>query len=168
MKTLIAILLFAVFVASAQTMPTYVAGGVAFNQLGTPRVNAFVSALAPVSSQKGVYESTTADLVPVTKYDPVTKRNVYTFSSQIRQGLHKTLYTAEKWQLMLGGDIGGSFAAAPEGATGINVSLAGSVTGTFVYQINPHWAAIVPVRGLYTASFGGWNLIPEVGIVWKP
>jgi hypothetical protein len=150
------------------TMPTYVAGGVAFNQLGTPRFNAFASAIVPVSSQAGVYESTTADIIPVSKVDPATKRIVYTFSSQIREGVHKTLYTGGKAQVMIGGDVGGSFNSSTASTSGMTVSLAASVTATFVYQFSAHWAVIMPVRGLYTASIGGWNLIPELGLVWKP
>ena len=150
------------------TMPTYVTGGVAFNQLGTPRFNAFASAIVPVSSQAGVYESTTADIIPVAKVDAATKRTVYTFSSQIREGVHKTLYTGTKVQFMIGGDVGGSFNSSTASTSGMTVSLAASVTATFVYQFSAHWAVIMPIRGLYTASIGGWNLIPELGIVWKP
>lgn len=151
---------------SSITMPTYVAGGVAFNQLGTPRFNAFASALVPVSTQIGVYESTTADIVPVSVIDPATKRVVYTFSSQIREGIHKTIYTGSKLQILLGGDIGGAFSTTP--SSGMAINLAASVTATVVYQFNSHWAVMAPIRGLYTSSIGGWNIIPELGIVWKP
>ena len=148
--------------APSITMPTYVAVGAAFNQLGTPRINAFASAIVPVSSQKVVYESTTMDLIPVSKTDSVSGRIVYTFQAQIRQGIHKTLYTGNKVQLMIGGDVGGSFGVAG------TVSLAASLTGTAVYQINNHWGVIFPVRLLYTSSIQGWNPIVEAGIVWKP
>jgi hypothetical protein len=147
------------------TLPTYVALGAAFNQIGTPRFNMFASAIVPVSSQAGVYESTTADIIPMTKVDPVTKRTVYTFQSTIREGAHKTIYTNQKFQLLLGGDAGAAFSQPSAG--GVTVSLATSVTATAVYQIKPHWAVMVPIRGIWTAAIG-WNLIPEAAVVWKP
>ena len=71
-----------------------------------------------------------------------------------------------------GGDVGGSFsttsATSATATSGMTVNLAASVTGTFVYQINPHWGVIVPLRGMYVSTLGGWNPIVEAGIVWKP
>jgi len=147
------------------TMPTYIALGVAFNQLGTPRVNAFFSGIVPVSSQQGVYESTTADIIPVTKTDSVTGRRVYTMSAQLREGVHKTIYTGQRVQFMFGGDVGGSFTSA---STGVTIGLAAAVTGTVAYQLSAHWGVMVPIRALYTPSIGGWNFIPQIALVWKP
>ena len=147
-------------------LPTYIAAGAAFNQLGTPRFNLFTSAIVPLSSSVGLYESTTTNLIPVAKIDPATKRTVYTVQAQIRQGLHKTLYTGSNVQALVGGDAGLGASAVASG--GLTLNLAGSITGTFVYQFNAHWAAIMPVRAIYSASLGGWYLVPEAGIVWKP
>lgn len=146
-------------------LPTFIMGGVAFNQYATPRVNAFVSAIAPVSSRIGVYESTTADILPVKSTDAATGRTVYLFSTTIRQGAHKVLYNSGKLMLTVGGDAGLSFSQGPAGGTAINA--AGSITGTALWQLNEHWAIGIPIRGLWTGP-AGWNLIPEAGIVWKP
>ena len=155
------------------TMPTYIAGGVAFNQLGSPRTNLWVAGLIPVVKQVGMYLSTTADITPVAKVDTVSGRIVYTVASQMRAGLHKTLYTGKKVQLLVGGDIGASISSnttsiAATGTSNLNVSLATSVTGTLVYQLNPHWGVIFPLRALYVQTLGGWNPIIEAGVVWKP
>ncbi len=155
------------FGQSEPQMPTYVAGGVAFNQLGTPRINGWLSGLVPVSQQKGVYASTTADIVPALKVDSATGRSVYTVSSQLRAGVHKTLYTGPKVQLLIGGDVGASF-STNAAVSGMSVTLATSVTGTFVYQLSRHWGVIFPLRALYVPTLGGWNPIFEAGFVWKP
>lgn len=147
-------------------MPSYVAGGLAFNQLGTPRINGWIAGMIPVSSQVGVYASTTADVTPVTRLDTATGRTVYTASSQLRAGMHKTLYTGSKVQLLIGGDVGMAFIATA--TTPFQISLASSVTGTLVYQLSPHWGVIFPIRALYVATMGGWNPIVEFGVVWKP
>jgi len=148
-------------------MPSYVAGGLAFNQLGTPRINGWIAGLIPVSSQVGVYASTTADVTPVTRLDTATGRTVYTVSSQLRAGLHKTIYTGAKVQLLVGGDVGAAFSGATATA-GMSVNFATSITGTLVYQLSPHWGVIFPIRALYVSTMGGWNPIVEFGVVWKP
>ena len=145
-------------------LPTFVGAGAAFNQIGDPRTNLWATAIYPVASSAGVYASTTTDVIPRLTVDPATKRSYYAFTTSIRQGIHKTLYHAGAWTLLLGGDAGvGLNQAAP---SGVNVSFAGSFTTTAVYQFKPHWALAVPVRGLWVNS--SWNLVPQIGVLFKP
>ena len=148
----------------AQTLPTYVGAGAAFNQIGVPRVNIWATAIYPVASSAGVYTSTTTDIIPVQKTDPATGKAYYAFSTSIRQGLHKALYTSGKFVFLLGGDAGVALTqAAP---SGVNVGLSGAFTATGIYQLNSKWSLAVPIRGMYVNS--SWNLIPEIGILFKP
>jgi hypothetical protein len=146
------------------TLPTYIGAGVAFNQIGTPRTNLWATAIYPAASSVGLYSSTTTDIIPVQKLDAATGNKYYAFTTSIRQGLHKALYSSNKFTFLLGGDAGLGFSqAAP---SGVNVGLSAAFTGTGIYQFKPRWAVILPVRGLYAG--GAWNLIPEIGIVFKP
>lgn len=164
--TLFALLACLCLVAAAQTaaIPSYVGAGAAFNQIGSPRTNLWATAIYPVASSSGVYSSTTTDILPVQKTDPATGRAYFAFSTSIRQGLHKTVYTNNRFVFLLGGDAGVSLTqAAP---SGVNVGLSGAFTATGIYQLSPKWALAVPIRGMYIN--GSWNLIPEVGILFKP
>jgi hypothetical protein len=145
-------------------LPTYVGAGPAFNQIGTPRTNIWATAIYPVASSVGVYSSTTTDIIPVQKTDAATGRKYYAFTTSIRQGLHKTLYTTSKFAVLLGGDAGVGLSQADP--SGVNVALSAAFTATAIYQWKPKWAIAVPIRGVFAA--GAWNLIPEVGILFKP
>jgi ABC-type molybdate transport system substrate-binding protein len=165
------LLLVCAFGAFAQTsdpvtLPTYVGAGVAFNQIGVPRVNLWAGAFYPVSSSKGVYLSTVADIVPVLQLDPVTKRQFYAFSTSIRQGAHKTIWTAGKFTALLGGDAGAGFSQASP--SGVNVNFAGSFTATGVYQLSAKFAIVVPIRALWMGDSKTWNALPEFGVLFKP
>ena len=150
--------------AASVVLPTYIGAGAAFNQIGTPRVNIWATAIYPIASSVGVYSSTTTDIIPVLTTDAATKRQYYGFSTSVRQGVHKSLYTNSKFTALIGGDAGvGLSQAVP---SGINVSLAGSFTMTGIYQINKSWSVVVPVRCLWQNA--SWNLVPEVGIMFKP
>jgi hypothetical protein len=157
--------MFGQVLAVPEKLPTYVGAGAAFNQIGTPRVNIWATAVYPVVSRVGLYSSTTTDIIPVLRLDAATNRQYYAFSTSIRQGLHKAIFTSGKFVMLVGGDAGieMSQGTPPSGAV---VSVAAAFTGTAVYQISSKWAVMVPVRGLW--QNGAWNLVPEVGIVWKP
>ncbi len=157
--------------AAAQTAPeppaaapTYIGVGAAFNQIGTPRVNLWATAIYPVVSSAGVYSSTTTDVIPVSKVDPATNRTYFAFTTSIRQGVHKTIFTQGKFTALLGGDAGvGLNQAQP---SGVSVSFAASFTTTGIYQINSKWSLAVPIRGLWVNS--SWNLVPQIGVLFKP
>ncbi len=144
-------------------LPTYIGLGAAFNQIGTPRVNLWATAIYPILSSAGLYTSTTTDIIPVQKVTPAGVP-YYAFTTAIRQGLHKVVYKSDKLAFLLGGDAGvGLSQAAP---SGVNVGLSGAFTATAIYQLSPKWAVAVPIRGVY--SDGAWNAIAEIGIVFKP
>ncbi len=148
---------------AAITLPTYIAGGGAFNQLAG--VNLWFSAIAPISTSLGMYESTTADLFPVRVM--VSGKGAYVFQSSFREGVHKLLHQDAHNAILIGGDAGYSFAqASSAGAATSGVSAA--ITFTYVRQINAHWALMVPIRALYMPTLGGWNPILEMGLSWKP
>jgi hypothetical protein len=159
----------ALFVASAlgqvvDRSPTYIGAGAAFNQIGTPRVTIWATAIYPIVSRVGLYSSTTTDIMPVLRTDAATGREYYGFSTSVRQGIHKTVLSSGRFHALAGGDAGVEFSqSAP---TGVAVAVAGSITGTAVYQLSQKWAVVVPIRALW--QNGAWNLVPEVGIVWKP
>src|ERR1035441_6828189 len=90
MKTVFAILLCCTALAFSQTaaLPTYVAAGAAFNQIASPHVNLWASAVYPVSSSAGVYTSTTMDIIPVVLPNPTGKGTYISFQTSIRQGVH--------------------------------------------------------------------------------
>lgn len=110
--------------------------------------------------------STTTDIVPVLQIDPTTKRSYYAFQTSVRQGAHKLLFTSGRLSALIGGDAGvGMSQALP---SGINFSFAGSFTATAVFQISKKWALVVPVRALWMGQNASWNLLPEIGILFKP
>lgn len=144
-------------------LPTYIAGGAAYNQLAG--WNLWFSAIVPVANQSGIYESTTTDLFPTKSL--VAGKYVYTFQTSIRQGVHKVVHDDGKNTVLIGGDAGVSFSQSSAPATSQSVGLAGSFTATYVRQLSPHWAVIAPVRALYIQNLG-WNPVVEFGFVWKP
>lgn len=161
----------AIPITSLTTLPTYIAAGASFNQLGKPRYNFWMAGIIPISTSVGMYESTTVDLIPISAVDSATKRTVYTLQSSIREGVHKTLHTDPKNMVMIGGDAGLAFSQSSTTGTGATVNLSASFAVTYVRQINPHLAFIVPIRGVWVptiGSTGAWNFIPEIGITWKP
>ena len=167
-------ILFACFCLTAQTtttptglptaLPTYVSAGAAFNQIGNPRVNLFASAIYPIVSSAGVLMSTSTDISPVQITDPTTKRVYWGFSTSVRQGVHKQLYATGNWYFLLGGDAGAGFSQASP--SGLNVSLAASFQATVIYKFKPQWAIVMPIGGVYVN--GAWNMIPRLGISFKP
>ena len=150
---------------SNEPLPTYVGVGAAFNQIGQPRFNLWAAAVYPVSSRAGVYMSTTTDIIPISQIDPVTKRQFWAFQTSIRQGAHKIVFSSGKFTALAGGDAGAGVSQASP--SGINVSFAGSLTITAVYDLGKKFALVVPVRALWTGQ-SSWNVLPEIGILFKP
>jgi hypothetical protein len=145
-------------------LPTFVGGGVSCNQLATPYCTPWMTAVYPASSGLGVYLSTTADIRPVQQVDPGTGRTYWAFTTSIRQGVHKILFTSGAFSALLGGDAGGAFSqAAP---AGIGVSFTGSITATAVWQFRPKFGLVIPLRAIWVN--GGWNVVPQIGILFKP
>jgi hypothetical protein len=168
MKVMKTILLFATLSLAAfaqvapvtTAMPTYVGGYVNYNQ-DTVAHHVGMGALGavPVSSQVGLYSVTCVDMSPAFKTDPGTGKRLLVLNPTVRTGLHKTLYTGTKFQLLLGGDLG------------LGASVGGplmSVTGTVAYQLNSHLALLMPFRGSYVQAASAWSVIPEIALVWKP
>ena len=141
-------------------LPTAIAAFGAFNQLGSPRFTAGFSAIYPVVGSAGVYGTTTADVFPVKAVDPTTKRNFYAISASLRQGVHKDILDTGRLSFLLGGDVGPGFSQAQP--TGININLSTSFVATVMYQLNPTFSLIVPVRMLYVSG-AGWNPVVEAG-----
>jgi hypothetical protein len=153
--------------AVAQTspvLPTYVSAGVSFNQIGDPQTNLFLAAVYPIASGAGVFMSTASDISPVKLVNPATKKPYWGFTTTVRQGVHKQLYAAGNWRFLLGGDAGAGFSQADP--SGVNVTLAGSFQATAIYRFKPQWAIVAPIGGVYVN--GAWNLIPRIGISFKP
>lgn len=158
-------------VTNLTTLPTYIAAGASFNQLGTPRFNFWLSGIVPISNSIGMYEATTVDLLPIEKVDSVTGRKVFTLQSTLREGVHKTLHVDPKNMVMIGGDAGLAFSQSSTTGASTTVNLSASFAVTYVRQINDHFAVIVSIRGVWVPTIGGtgaWNFIPEVGLTWKP
>ena len=139
-------------------LPTYLAGGGAFNQLAG--INLWASGILPVSSSIGLYESTTADLFPVKA--TVNGRSGYVFQTSIRQGIHKVVHDDGKNMALIGADGGYSFASSNASGASASIIL------TYVRHIGKSWAVMFPVRALYLPGVGGWNAIAEVGLCFKP
>lgn len=146
----------------ATPLPVAIAAFASYNQLGSPQFTGGVSAIYPVSGQLGVYGTTTADVYPKKAIDPTTGRSFYAVSSSVRQGFHKDLLDTGHLSFLLGGDVGPGFSQAQP--TGIAVSLSGSFVATTLYQINPTFSFILPVRMLYISGIG-FNPVLEMGLV---
>lgn len=144
-------------------LPTYIAGGGAYNQFAG--ANLWGSAILPVSNSVGLYESTTVDLFPVKA--SLSGRSAYIFQASVREGVHKILSDDGRNMVLIGADAGLSFAQASAGGSA-TPGVSAALTITYVRQLNPSWALMVPIRALYMPGLGGWNPIAEAGIVWKP
>jgi hypothetical protein len=150
---------------SAVTLPTYVAGGAAYNQLAG--YNFWGSAVVPVSNNAGVYESTTADLFPVKAI--VNGKTAYIFTTSVREGVHKVMSNNGKFMTLVGADAGYAFASAGTApSTTATSGVSASITITAIWQVTPSFAVMAPIRALYMPTLGGWNPIAEIGFVWKP
>lgn len=163
MKILILCLLLA-FSAIAQTpvgLPVYVAAGGAYSQF--VGANLWISGIVPLSSSKGLYESTTMDLFPVKT--TVGGKTGYILQASFREGIHKVLHQDPNNVVLLGADGGFSFAQA-SAAGSVKSGPSAAVTITYVRQLSDTWAVMVPFRGLYMP--GGWIPVVEIGVVWKP
>ena len=132
----------------ATPLPAALAVFGSFNQLGTPtRYAGGVSAVYPVVGSIGIYGTTTTDIIPKRATDPVTGREFWALSANIRQGGHKALFHSGRLTFLLGGDVGPGFSQAQP--SGINVDFSGSFVATGLYQISRGFSMIVPVRMLY-------------------
>ena len=154
-------------------LPSMFGGGASYSQLGTPRYNFWLAGIVPISSSVGMYESTTTDLIPIAQTDAATGRTVHTLQATLREGIHKTIPMPQpsKNMLLIGGTAGLAFSQASVTGASVNVNLAASFELTYVRQLNAHWAVIMPIRGLWVPTIGktgGWNFMPELGVVWKP
>ncbi len=153
---------FSAFGQTAPSLPSYVAIGAAYNQIGTPNWNAFFTAIYPLASPIGMYTSTTTDLIPVRAQDPKTGRQYWAISTGVRQGVHEQILNVnDKFRVLVGGDLGAAFSQASP--SGTNVNLTGSFTGTVGYQFSKRFGVLMPIRGLYVPQVG-WNLILQAGI----
>jgi hypothetical protein len=150
--------------AVPKVLPTYVGAGAAYNQIGTPIWNIWATAVYPVVNSVGLYASTSTDITPLQKTDPATKRLYWSFTTSVRQGLHKVVMSRGALTFLVGGDAGVGMSQADP--SGVNVGLSGSFTGTAVWKLGKSWAVVVPVRGLWVNT--SWNLIPEIGILFCP
>ena len=146
----------------ATPLPVAVAGFVEFNQLGSPRFTGGFSAIYPVVGSVGLYGTTTADVFPKKAVDPTTGKSFYAISSSIRQGFHKDLLDTGRLSFLLGGDVGPGFSQAQP--TGISVNLSASFVMTTLYQVNPTFSVVFPIRMLYVSGIG-WNPVMEAGVV---
>ena len=170
----LAFLLFPLLLATAQALPeppvipaklpTYVGAGVTCNQLASPPCNPWVTAIYPASSPLGVYLSTTTDITPVQAFDVPTQRKYWAFQTSIRQGVHKVLLTSGKFTALMGGDAG--IALSQTAPAGIGMAFTASFTATAVWQISPKWAVVIPMRAIWIN--GGWNVVPQLGLLYKP
>jgi hypothetical protein len=146
---------------STPAVPTGFAAFGEFNQLGTTsKWSGGLSAIYPVSTQAGVYMTTTGDILPKKAVDPTTKLDFYAISASLRQGIHKSMLSTGKFTFLLGGDVGPSF-SQPNGT--LSVSFSSSFIATALYQINNVFSLIVPVRMLYISGIG-WNPVIEAGV----
>jgi hypothetical protein len=172
----ITIALFTVLIAfcvSAQTtplpsaaLPTYIFGGVSYNQFGSPVFAGVFSALEPESQSLGLLASESIDLQPVSYTDPKTGKPGYVLAASVRVGQHKILLnTADSaattfkpsFALLIGGDAGAAISSSsptPGAPSSISVGLSGSFTLSAFYRFKQHWAAGVAVRALYISGVG--------------
>jgi hypothetical protein len=145
-------------------LPTAISVVGEFNQLASPRWAMGLSALyAPaLQSNIGMYNTTTADVVPVKATDPITGKKFLAISASVRQGVHEKLLATGPWVFLVGADIGPGF-SQPSGGGAINVNIASSFVATTVYRARPWLSVVVPVRMLYVGGIG-WNPVVQAGI----
>src|ERR1035441_10668517 len=155
----IALFAFAAFGQTATpiiTLPTAVSVVGEFNQLSTPQWAIGLSALYTTSPQASIsmYNTSSADVIPVYAKDPTTGKSFYAISASFRQGIHEKILATGPFVFLLGADIGPGFSSTPAG--GISVSATGSFVATGVVHINSWLSAVVPIRALYVQGVG-WN-----------
>jgi hypothetical protein len=149
---------------STSIVPTGFAVFGEFNQLGlTSKWSGGMSAIYPVSTQAGVYMTTTGDFLPKKAIDPTTGKSFYAISGSMRQGVHKSMVTTGNFVFLLGGDVGPTFSNPSGTANTVSVSFSSSFIATAYYKVSPIFGAVVPVRMLYVTGIG-WNPIVEAGI----
>ncbi len=158
---LLATAMFGQTVGDFSKLPTYLAGGGAYNQLSG--VNAWASGIFPVVDSIGLLASATTDILPVKKV--IDGKKVYIFTMSARLGCHSFLHHGPKNSFLYGADGGASWsqgtALNPESS-----GFSGSFTVTYVRQLSTSWGAIFPFRAIYTPTLGGWNPIAEAGLVY--
>jgi len=144
------------------TLPTSISVVGEFNQLATPQWAIGISALyAPsVQSNIGMYDTTSADVIPVRANDPVTKKPFIAISASIRQGVHEKILCSGKYCFFLGGDIGPGFSS--NSTNGVSLSFTSSFVATSIYRIKPWLSFVVPIRMLYVSGIG-WNPVLQAG-----
>jgi hypothetical protein len=147
----------------AITLPTAVSVVGEFNQLASPKFALGLSAMYTTSSQGsiGMYNTTTADVIPVKAKDPTTGLNFWAISASVRQGVHEKILATGNFRFLLGGDVGPGFSSTATG--GITVSATGSFVATFLYRINKYISIVAPVRMLYVSNVG-WNPVIQCGV----
>jgi hypothetical protein len=143
-------------------LPTAVSVVGEFNQLGTPQWAIGLSALYTTNAQSGIgmYNTSTADVVPIKATDPATGKQFWAVSAQFRQGVHEKLLSTGKFVFLLGGDIGPGFSTS---TSGIAVSATGSFVATCLYRVNSWMNVVVPIRMLYVSNVG-WNPVVQAGV----
>ena len=144
-------------------LPTAVSIVGEFNQLASPRFAMGVSALYAPSLQSniGMYNTTTADVIPVKAVDPKTGKSFYAISASVRQGIHEKVLSTGKFTFLLGADLGPGFSSSTGG--GIAVSFTGSFVATAVYHANKYMSFVAPFRMLYINNVG-WNPVIQAGV----
>lgn len=141
-------------------LPTAVSAVASYNQLGTPKWTLGLSVIYPIVGQAGVYGTTTADIYTHNATDPTSGKQFWALSTGIRQGVHKSLLTTGRFTFLLGGDVGPSFSS---NTTGVSVNFSSSFVATTVYQVNPIFSVVAPIRMLYVGTMG-WNPVVQVGV----
>lgn len=155
---------------SGVTLPTYIFGGVSYDQ--TLGFSGVVSSVIPESNAVGLLGTVTVNFAPFKYLNPITGKTVYLLSYSARAGQFKTLYNDGKNMVVLGGDLGASFASAPN-ANSVSVGFSGSFSAGYFRQLSAHLGVGGIVRFLYEPSIGPagavtFNAVPEFGLVWKP
>jgi hypothetical protein len=147
----------------AVALPTAVSIVGEFNQLATPQWALGISALYTTGSQASIamYNTSTADVIPVQATDPTTGKKFIAISASFRQGLHEKVLATGPFAFLLGADIGPGFSSTPAG--GIQISATGSFVATAIYHANSWLSVVVPVRMLYVQNVG-WNPVLQAGI----
>lgn len=198
MKTLVSIITLTVLLAlsalgqtptvaspqlAAATLPSYIFGGVSYNQFGSPVFAGVFSALEPESQSIGLLASESIDIQPVSYTDPKTGKTGYVLAASVRVGQHKILLNTvdpaattfkPSFALLLGGDAGAAVSSSsptPGAPSSISVGLSGSFTLSAFYRFRQHWAAGVAVRALYISGVGpagssAINPVIEPGLVY--
>jgi hypothetical protein len=167
MKNILVILALAcascAFAQTSVTLPTAVSAVAEYNQLATPQWALGLSALYTTQAQAAIkmYNTTTADIIPVKAVDPATGKSFYAVNASVRQGIHEKLISTGKFTFLLGADVGPGFSSTPAG--GIAVSATGSFVATALYKVNKVFSIVAPVRMLYVNGIG-WNPVLQLGV----